>query len=407
MPVFVYKARDEKGTQIKGSMEAENKMAVYRRIDGMGLIPIYVEEKKATLDISDIFAKLRRVKDDDLIFFTRQLQTVIRAGIPLLQGLKSLEEQTANIRLRDAIKKMYQDIDRGLSLSQAISKHKDIFGEVYISMVSAGEVGGVLEDVLGRLAEILEFHMRTKEMLKSAIRYPILVMAGIGVAFFVLVTFVIPRFVLLFKGFKMELPLPTRIMLKINDIVQAYGIYFILFLFVFGIVIFGWSKTERGRLILDRLKLKIPIVGKIILRICMGRFAYMFENMVRAGVPIMRSLDVVSRTVGNEYIAEKIREIAGKVEKGKGISRPLRESKIFPSLVVHLVQTGEETGALEEMLREVSTHYDRETAYSISRLSAWIEPIMTVTLSVVILFLALAVLLPWWNMAQAIRGITP
>ncbi len=404
MATFIYRARDEKGTLITGTMEAESKALVYMQIDSMGLIPVSVERKRSTFELKDLLAKFQKVRYDDLIFFTRQLQTVIKAGIPLLQGLRSLEEQTANGRLREAIRRIYQDVDRGLSLSEAMSKHKSVFPELYISMVAAGEVGGVLEDVLERVAGLLEFQMRTKEMLKSAMRYPIMVTVGIFVAFFVLVTFVIPRFVVLFKGSKMELPLPTRMMIYINDLIQAYGPYFLLFFFAIVSILLLYSRTETGRLTKDRLKLKIPIVGQIILKICMSRFAFMFENMVRAGVPIVRSLDIVSRTVGNEYIAEKIREIAAKIEKGKGISKPLRESRIFPSLVVHLVQTGEETGSLEQMLREVSTHYDREVGYSLSRLSAWIEPVMTVTLSVVILFLALAVLLPWWNMMAAIRG---
>jgi type II secretory pathway component PulF len=285
-----------------------------------------------------------------------------------------------------------------------MEKHKRIFPEMYISMVRAGEMGGLLDDVLEKLSGILEFQMKTKEMLKSAMRYPIMVTSGIIVAFFVIVTFVIPRFAVLFKASKVELPLPTKIMLFINTLVQSYGVYtFSTIAAIIAGLIF-YIRTEKGKLVFDKYKLKIPIVGEIILKICMSRFAYMFENMVRAGVPVMRTLEIVARTVGNEYIAQKIIEIQGKIEKGKGISKPLKESKIFPPLVIHLVSTGEDTGSLEEMLREVSIHYDREVTYSINRLSAWIEPIMTVVLSVMILFLALAVMMPWWNMMQALRG---
>ncbi|MCS7280758.1 MAG: type II secretion system F family protein [Desulfobacterota bacterium] len=403
MPRFFYRARDEKGSLIVGSMEADTKVLVYSQLDSMGLIPVSVVEERSFLDLKEVLVRFQKVKDDDLIFFTRQLQTVIRSGIPLISGLRGLEEQTANLKLKRAIRQISQDIDRGMSLSDAISKHKDIFSELYISMVRAGEVGGVLDDVLERLAGILEFQMKTKEMLKSAMRYPLMVSLGIAVAFFVLVTFVIPRFAALFQGFKMELPLPTRMMLLINSLVQTYGPLIFPLLVLLGIVLYFYSRTPTGRLLFDRLKLKIPIIGPILLKICMSRFAYMFENMIRAGVPIMRTFEVVSKTVGNEFIAQKITEISTKIEKGRGISKPLKESGIFPTLVVHLVQTGEETGALEEMLKEVSTHYDREVTYSISRLSAWIEPIMTATLSIMILFLALAVLMPWWNMIQAVR----
>jgi type IV pilus assembly protein PilC len=405
MPRFAYRAVDPSGSVTQGVIEAETRGAAFVEIDRMGLIPLSVKEERTEgLNMRELIGRYQRIKPDDLIFFTRQLQTIVRSGIPLIAGLRALEEQTANMRLKKAIREMWMDIDKGSSFSDALSKHRGVFSDLYISMVRAGEVGGVLEDVLERLSGILEFQMKTKEMLKSAMRYPVMVTVGIVVAFFVLVTFVIPRFASLFKGFKMELPLPTRMMLSLNSLVQSYGLYMFAGLFLLALLLFFYSRTEGGRLAFDRLKLRIPIIGPILLKIAMSRFAYMFENMVRTGVPIMRALDIVARTVGNEYIAQKIVEIAGKIERGRGISKPLRESKIFPSLVVHLVSTGEETGSLETMLKEVSTHYDREVTYSISRLSAWIEPIMTVTLSILILFLALAVLLPWWNMMQAIRG---
>ncbi|MCX5811451.1 MAG: type II secretion system F family protein [Proteobacteria bacterium] len=405
MGKFTYRARDDRGSLVQGIMEAENRSIVYMQLDGMGLLPVsVVEEKKGSLDLQGFFMRYQKVKYDDLIFFTRQLQTIVKAGIPIISGLKALEEQTTSPKLKQIIGNIHQDIDKGTGFSDAIERHKGVFPEMYISMVRAGEMGGLLEDVLEKLSGILEFQMKTKEMLKSAMRYPIMVISGIVVAFFVIVTFVIPRFAVLFKSSKVELPLPTKIMLSINTLVQSYGVYtFSAIAAIIAALIF-YIQTKKGKLVFDKYKLKVPIIGQIILKICMSRFAYMFENMVRAGVPVIRTLEIVARTVGNEYIAQKIIEIQGKIEKGKGISKPLKESKIFPSLVIHLVSTGEETGSLEEMLREVSIHYDREVTYSIGRLSAWIEPIMTVVLSVMILFLALAVMMPWWNMMSALKG---
>lgn len=390
---------------MQGIMEAENRGIVYIHLDGMGLLPVsVVEEKKGSLDLQAFFMQYQKVKYDDLIFFTRQLQTIVKAGIPIISGLKALEEQTVSPKLKEIIGNIHQDIDRGIGFSDAIEKHKGVFPEMYISMVRAGEMGGLLDDVLEKLSGILEFQMRTKEMLKSAMRYPIMVISGIIIAFFVIVTFVIPRFAVMFKASKVELPLPTKIMLFINTLVQSYGVYTFSVIVAVIVALIFYMRTERGKLVFDKYKLKTPIVGQIILKICMSRFAYMFENMVRAGVPVIRALEIVAKTVGNEYIAQKIIEIQGKIEKGKGISKPLKESKIFPALVIHLVSTGEETGSLEEMLREVSIHYEREVTYSINRLSAWIEPIMTVILSVMILFLALAVMMPWWNMMSALKG---
>ncbi len=411
MGTFVYRARDQHGGLVTGRMDADSRRAVYVHLDSQGLFPVSVSEAKRTIQeslaafsISEFLRKHQKVKYDDLIFFTRQLHTIVKAGIPLISGLKALEEQTVNSRLKGITREIYQDIDSGRSFSDALSRHDKIFPEMYISMIRAGEIGGVLDDVLLRLAELLEFQMKTKEMLKSAMRYPIMVVCSLVSAFIILVTFVIPKFATLFKGAKVELPLPTRIMLLINDIAQVYG------LFIFGATVLGivsfmlYIRSGKGRFVWDRFKLKVPLIGQIMLKIAMSRFANMFENMVKAGVPVIRTLEIVSRTVGNQYIAQKIIEIGTKIEKGKGISKPLKDSGIFPPLVVHLVSTGEETGSLEEMLKEVTVHYDREITYSVSRLSAWVEPILTAGLSIMVLFLALAIFLPWWNMMGALRG---
>jgi type II secretory pathway component PulF len=405
MGKFTYKARDEKGSLVTGMIEGDNRRAAYMQIDALGLFPIAVSEtKEQSFSLENALASLRPVRYDDIIFFTRQLQTVIRAGIPMISGLRALEEQTSNVKLKAAIKEMVQDIDKGSSLSDALSKQRRLFPELYISMVKAGEIGGSLEEVLERLATLLEFQLKTREMLKSAIRYPIFVVTTLVVAFLVLINFVVPRFAVLFRGAKMELPLPTKMLLFVNDIFQNYAVYLVLVMFLVIGAFFLYKRTAAGTIAIDGLKLRIPLIGPIVLKICMSRFANMFENLIKVGIPVVRTLEVVSRTVGNEYIAQKIIEISGKIEKGFGISRPLREAEIFPPLVIHLVATGEQTGSLEEMLNEVSTHYDREITYSINRLSTWIEPLLTAGLSLMVLFLALAIFLPWWNMMGALRG---
>ena len=405
MGKFTYKARDEKGSLVTGMIEGDNRRAAYMQIDALGLFPIAVSEtKEQSFSLENALASLRPVRYDDIIFFTRQLQTVIRAGIPMISGLRALEEQTSNVKLKAAIKEMVQDIDKGSSLSDALSKQRRLFPELYISMVKAGEIGGSLEEVLERLATLLEFQLKTREMLKAAIRYPIFVVTTLVVAFLVLINFVVPRFAVLFRGAKMELPLPTKMLLFVNDIFQNYAVYLVLVMFLVIGAFFLYKRTAAGTIAIDGLKLRIPLIGPIVLKICMSRFANMFENLIKVGIPVVRTLEVVSRTVGNEYIAQKIIEISGKIEKGFGISRPLREAEIFPPLVIHLVATGEQTGSLEEMLKEVSTHYDREITYSINRLSTWIEPLLTAGLSLMVLFLALAIFLPWWNMMGALRG---
>ncbi|OPY79697.1 MAG: Type II secretion system protein F [Syntrophorhabdus sp. PtaU1.Bin058] len=406
MSTFTYRARDDKGLLVTGSMEAASQRDVYTQLDTMGLFPVSAKETKtaASFAADDFLLRFQKVKYDDLIFFTRQLQTIIRAGIPVVAGLRALEEQTTSPKLKAAIKTVAQDIDRGQSLSEALSQHKGIFSELYISMVSAGEAGGSLEEVLERLAGIIEFQMKTKEMLKSAMRYPLFVVSTLVIAFVVLIKMVVPKFVPMFKNAKIALPLPTQILLLINDLAEKYTV-FTIGAIVLAIVLFIlYKRTANGAMTIDRIKLQIPLVGQIVLKICMGRFAFTLENLVRAGIPIVKTLEIVSRTVGNNYIAQKVIEIGQNIEKGRGISKPLRDAGIFPPLVIHLISTGEETGALEEMLKEVSTHYDREVAYSVTRLSAWVEPILTAGLSVMVLFLALAIFMPWWDMMSAMRG---
>ncbi len=405
MPKYTYKARDDNGALLTGTIDAENKIAVRMQIDAMGCCPVSVAEVQAQgVSMGELLAKLNRVKFDDLIFFTRQLQTIMRAGIPLISGLKALEEQTTNLRLKTAVRNIYQDLDRGKSFSDALEGQGGIFSELYVSMVRAGETGGVLDEVFERLSGLLEFQMKTKEMMMAAIRMPMITVLVLIGAFAILITFVVPKFMGIFKGAKVELPLPTKILILVNDVTQSYGLYLLGIVAALAVVFVVFVRSDRGTYLFDRFKLKIPLLGPIILKICMSRFANMLENLIRAGVPIIRTLDIVSRTIGNAFIATRIKEIEAKIERGKGIAKPLKDAKIFPPLVIHLVSTGEETGSLEEMLKEVSTHYDREITYSVSRLGQWVEPILIMVLAGAVLFMALAIFMPWWSMMNVMKG---
>lgn len=406
MATFVYKARDERGLLVQGNIEAATQRDAMMQLDSMGYIPVSAKEtgSKSSTSIDDFLLQFQRIKHDDLIFFTRQFQTIIRSGIPIVAGLRALEEQTTNQRLQRAIKNVAQDIDRGASLSDALGRQKGIFSEIYVSMVRSGETSGNLEDVLERLSALLEFQMRTNETIKSAMRYPIFVISALVIAFIVLINMVVPKFVPMFKSSKVALPLPTQMLLVINDIFQKYTVMVVVIVVALIIGFFLYKRTASGKYAIDVLKLKIPLIGVIILKTCMSRFAFTLENLVSSGIPIIRTLDIVSRTVGNEYIAKKVLEISANIEKGKGISRPLKDAKIFPPLVIHLISTGEETGSLEEMLKEIARHYDREVTYTVNRLSAYIEPILTVGLAGMVLFLALAIFMPWWDMMNAMRG---
>lgn len=391
---------------VTGVLEADGKGAAALQLDNMGLLPISVTEVKdtSTAASQDLFARFRRVKTEDLIFFTRQLQTIIRSGIPINTGLKALEEQAESHLFKTALSIITEDIDRGQKFSDSLAVHPKIFSETYVSMVRAGEESGTLEEVLERLATLIEFQMKTKEMLKAALRYPMIVFSTLIGAFIVLVQFVIPKFAGVFLAAKMELPLPTRILLLINDVSQRYGVFIFFGIVLLIIALVMYYRTPDGKLRIDEAKLKVPIIGPIILKIAMARFANMFENLVKSGVSVVYALEVISRTVGNEFVARKIMDIADKIEKGRGLTRPLREARVFPPLVIRLIATGEETGSLEEMLREISSHYDMEVGYSVSRLSTWIEPIITISLASMVLFMALAMFMPYWDMMSTIKG---
>ena len=406
MATFAYKARDERGLLVQGSIEAATRRDAMMQLDSMGYIPVSAKEtgSAGSASVDDFLLRFQRIKHDDLIFFTRQFRTVVRSGIPIVSGLRALEEQTSNKRLQKAIGNVAQEIDKGSSLSDAFARQKGVFSDIYVSMVRSGETSGNLEEVLERLSGLLEFQMRTKETIKSAMRYPVFVIITLITAFIVLVNLVVPKFVPMFKSSKVALPLPTQMLLLINDIFQKYTKAVVVIAAVLVVAFFLYKRTAAGRYSIDVIKLKIPLIGVIIMKTCMSRFAFTLENLISTGIPIIRTLDIVSRTVGNEYIASKVLDISANIEKGKGIARPLKDAKIFPPLVIHLISTGEETGSLEEMLKEISMHYDREVTYTVNRLSAYIEPILTVGLAGMVLFLALAIFMPWWDMMNAMRG---
>ncbi len=403
MPIYTYKAIAADGSSVSGTIEADSQAIAAMQLDNMEYAPISINEKK-TLFSDKLAFKLERVKTEDLIFFSRQLYTVIKAGIPLLSGIKALEEQTENKNLKKVLAIVAKDVDRGKSFSESLSLHPEVFSELYVNMIEAGEISGGLEEILERLIILLEFSKKTSGNLKAAVRYPIMVIASLFVAFGIIITFVIPKFSVIFEASTIELPIPTKIMMFINFLVQNYWYYGLLITGSLVAAFFLYIRSESGRIKWDHLKLKIPILGDVFLKVYMARFASTLETLSRGGTSIVSALEVVSRTIGNEYIAYKIRGIAEQVKAGKGITNSLKKSNIFPPLVIHMVLTGEESGALDDMLAEITNYYEREIDYTVSRMSSYIEPILTAGLGAMVLFIALAIFLPWWNMMEAFKG---
>jgi len=404
MPTFRYKARDKYGALFMGTFETSGKEAVAGHLDSLGYVPVFIEEERPSVSLTELLPQLEAISSDDLIIFSRQLATLIGAGIPFMASFDALEEQTENTKLKKVISQVRQDVEGGSNFADALAKHPKVFSNLYVSLVKAGETGGVLDEMLNRLALLAEHDAETRARIKAATRYPKIVVAALIFAFGILITFVIPRFADLFSKMKVALPLPTRILMGTHYVVQHYGL---LILVIFVAAVIGFRKyinTASGRLWWDGLKLKVPIFGPIFMKVALSRFARVFGTLHRAGVPILQTLEIVSETVGNVVIARIVDNVRDSARQGRGIVQPMRVSKVFPPIVLQMVAVGEESGKTEEMMMKVSEYYDRDVDYAIKNLSTSLEPLLLIIISGGVLLLALGVLLPWWNLINVAKG---
>lgn len=401
MPNYIYRARNTKGEVITGIIEGPHSEAVAEQLFSKGYIPIKIEEGKR--QVSPGFQLFGRVKSEDLIVFSRQLSTLIVSGVSFLRGLETLSEQTKNKRLRLAIEEIRKDVEGGSSLSEALSRFPKIFSPLYISMIRVGEEGGVLDEILERLASLLEHEAETRARVKSATRYPIIVIIAITVAFFFLTTFVVPKFASLYQSAKVTLPLPTRILIFLNKTIRTYWPLMIGAVIGLYFAFRAYIKTPSGRWNWDKFKIKVPIIGPVIEKTIMSRFARIFSTLYRSGIPMLHTLDIVSGTLGNVLIGRAVELIKDNVREGRGLAEPMVKTKVFPPMVVHMVAVGEETGALDNMLTKVSDYYDLEVEYSIRNLSTTLEPVLLLFLAGAVLFLALGIFLPIWDMIKVMK----
>jgi type II secretory pathway component PulF len=314
-----------------------------------------------------------------------------------------LSEQTESLTLKDVLKKVMHDIEGGASLSQAISKFPNVFSDLYVNSVVAGEAGGVLDTVLLRLAELMERDSETSANVRGALQYPIITLVAMSIASFILVIFVVPRFASIYGRFKEQLPLPTRVLIGANYLIVNYWYLLIAGAAAFGFLFHRYASTKNGRFQIDLIKLKLPVFGNLFMKVAMGRFSAMLMTLNSSGLPILRSLEIVSVTVGNAVIGREIELLRRSVADGRGISGSILESKVFPPMVGHMISIGETTGALDDMLASVASYYDLEVKSMIKNLTTLIEPIMTAVLGVVVLGMALAIFLPLWNMIQLFK----
>ncbi len=405
MPHFTYKAIDQKGATVSGVLEAESIESVQNLLSEQGFIPSAVTEKGLASGgfLDNIKAKLTPIKTEELILFTKQFRTMLIAGLPILKVLEVLENQTQNLKLKGALSSMSVDIKEGFSLQEVFGKHTNIFSSLYISMIKAGESSGTLPVVLDRLVYILEHEHRIRSDIKAALQYPVIVVVALVGAFFVLLTFVIPKFVGIFAKAGLDLPLPTAICLYMYRFLHDYW-YLLLGGFILAVMgLRYWFKTESGRYVRDKVFLRLPLVGNLLVKAAMSRFASIFSILQASGVSVLDAFEILSGTIGNAAISREFSRLKDKIEEGRGISGPLRSAKYFTPMIVDMVAVGEESGQLEEMLQVVSTHYDDEVEYAVKGLSDAIGPILIVSLAAVVGFFALAIYLPMWDLTNMVK----
>jgi type II secretory pathway component PulF len=403
MPLFLYRARDKSGALVTGSLEAASMNEIEASLDRMGLIPIKVMSGKGSFKLKTLKRYFEKIPPQELIIFSRQLATLFGAGVPLTKALFTLERQASAEAFSRIVKTLREDIEAGSGLATALRKHPAVFPELYASMIEAGEAGGILEEVLRRLAAMLEKNSENRAKIKSATLYPKIVVSGLAVAVIILMSFVVPRFSQLYSSFKIELPLPTRVLIAISDFALSFRYLFLAGAATLFIALKAFLRTERGKDLWDRSILKIPIFGPLILKSVLSRFSRVLGSLYRSGLPILQSLDIVSRAVDNRLIASEVKRIEGEVRAGRPLSEELGKSGKFPPMVVQMVGVGEDTGNLDEMLDKVSEYYDQEVDASIRNLAATLEPVLLAFIFAVVLFLALAIFMPMWDIIKVVK----
>jgi len=403
MPSYTYQAINERGATIKGDIDAESRDSALTMLADRGYIPSKVSEKGSGFAFGQWSRKLLKkpVKHADIILFTKQFNSLFKAGVPIIRAFQVLEAQTQNSTLKEAIASMSQKIKQGSSLYGAMERHGTIFSPLYVSMVKAGETSGTVTESLERLIYIIEHEAKIKADIKSAMQYPIMVTVALVVAFFVLLTFVIPKFAEMFSKSGIDLPVPTKIAIMLYNFLANY--WYLIIVCIIGLFagLRVYLKTEKGRYVKDTLILRLPVIGPLFVMAAMSRFASIFGMLQSAGVPVMTAMRVLSGIIGNAAIAREFERVRELMHEGRGIATPLSSAKYFPPMVVDMVAIGEETGNIEDMLRQVSAHYDDEVSYVVKRLSDLIGPILIVGLAVVVLFFALAIFLPMWDLTKA------
>ncbi|MBF0450010.1 MAG: type II secretion system F family protein [Candidatus Magnetomorum sp.] len=406
MSVFTYQAINERGENISGTIEAESVETASNLLSSQGLIPSKVRKAGDIFGLGKTLSlkeKTTRVKTGDLLLFTKQFKTMLKVGIPIVRILQVLEKHSENVKLKKIATQMARDISGGLRLHEAFRKYPKVFDELYCSMVQAGETSDSLDQVFDRLVMIIEHEYKIRSDVKLALQYPTFVSIALVISFFVLLTNVIPKYLKIFKAHKIELPMATKIADMFYQFLLQNGSVLLIVFSVLILAIMVYFKTQQGQYVRDSMLLRIPILGDVLKKANISRFANIFEILQSSGVHVIESMKILSGTIGNKAITKDFEGVRSKLEEGRGIAPPLSDSKHFTPLVTSMIAIGEESGSLNEMLREVTLHYDDEVAYSVKRLTEAIAPVLTIGLAVIIGFFALSIFVPMADLTRILK----
>ncbi|MBF0309987.1 MAG: type II secretion system F family protein [Magnetococcales bacterium] len=403
MANFEYTGRSRNGATVQGKILGPNTEAVVEQLLNRGITPISVKEMRnaAAEGGIELAIFIDWPSIDDLLLFTRQMYTLAKSGVPLVRAFQGLVESTHNKKLVEAMRQIVEDLQGGRDLSGALARHPRIFDHLYVRIVRMGEETGRMEESFNQLYKYMEVDKETRKRIKSALRYPTFVLIAITIAMVIVNYFVIPAFAEMFKGFKTELPLMTRILLNTSHFTQQYIIYIIGAIVAAFYSFNYYVGTPMGKLWWDRQKLRMPLVGSIINRATLARFSRAFAMGSRSGLPTIQILGAVSEAVDNAYVQKRIEEMVVGIERGESMVQAAFTSGMFTPLVMQMMSVGEETGAMDDMMQEVAEFYEREVEYEVANLSSAIEPIMLLVIGAMVLVLALGIFMPMWEMGAA------
>lgn len=405
MPTFTYKAKDPGGAVITGIVEAHEQRHAIDRLRQQKMVVLEITEKvPGALDpLLAYFKSKPKVLSKDLVLFSRQLSTLVSAGVPIVQGLAILEEQAENPAFQEVLGQVRADIEGGLSISDALKKHPDAFPDIYCAMIKAGELGGILDTILERLSTFLENSEALKAKVKSAMMYPAIVLSICGIVTLFLLIFVIPTFKAIFAGFGAELPTPTQMLVDLSDLLKKYVLVIAAMPFAAKWAFGKWTKTPAGRRAVDAFALKAPVFGILLKKVAVAKFTRTLGTLVKSGVPILQALETVGATAGNVVIEEAILKTRESIREGGRLADPLKASNLFPPMVTQMIKVGEETGALDTMLVKIADFYDQEVDTAVHGLTSLIEPIVIVVMGVVIGTIVVCMMLPMLTLGTLVK----